>query len=107
MVESSAVSASDFESAVDAIARIHRETGCSRVFVDARERRSFTNVLDAYDRAVHAASRLRNTGVRVCILVVNALANSYRFFETVSLNRGLMTRVFDDEAVAREWLHGR
>lgn len=100
------VTASDFESAVDSIARLNRETGCSRVFVDAREQRSLTEGLDAYDRAVLAAGRLRNTGIRLCILVDGPLADGHRFFETVSRNRGLFSQVFDDEAAAREWLLG-
>lgn len=105
VLERGTVSASDFESAIDAIARLNRETGCARVFVDARDQRSLTDGVDAYDRAVHAAGRLGSTGIRVSILVADRLVNGHRFFETVSRNRGLLTQVFDDEAAAWEWLH--
>ena len=104
VIESGTVTKSDFEAAVETIVRLIGETGCSRVLVDARQQQSHTDGLDAYDRAVHASRRLRDSGTRLGILVGEHLVKGHQFFETVSRNRGLLARVFDDEDAVRRWL---
>jgi len=85
------------------VAELVTKTGCDRVLNDLREAEvqlTTTQILAIPESltAVGMPSWVKRA------IVFQGEPDDYAFFETVSLNRGQIVRVFTDYAAAREWL---
>ena len=84
-----------------------REHGIKYVLIDVRPMQGGLDTLETFEvagQAIPSQGDARQL-VRSAILDHSENLERIRFFETVALNRGLMIKVFDDEADAVRWLH--
>jgi hypothetical protein len=79
------------------------EHGHRRVLVDVRESQGTLGPLDRYQHAIEMA-RPGSLGVRTAVVARPDQVFPDRFWETVTRNRGLVTRVVTDMEEAIVWL---
>jgi hypothetical protein len=96
------VTAEDLLVSIEAVMRIHKEQGITRVFVDATKETSLPSTFPSFDVGSKMAAAVRT--IRIAVLGNPALAEDLRFIETVALNRGATIKVFYSREAALAWL---
>jgi hypothetical protein len=81
------------------------------VFYDARKMIVPKSIMPAYDFSTGLSSSIESPALRVVKVAFLYVASKYderwKFWETVSVNRGLQFRGFTDEKEAMKWLSSK
>ena len=96
------VTAADLKESLEAVVRIRKERGLTRVFVDATKVTSLPDTFSAFDFGQLMANAIQ--GLRVAVVGSKMLAKDLGFIQTVAQNRGGMIQVFDTKEDALAWL---
>ena len=83
------------------VKRLSGETGIKRLFVDSRQVDSMPSTIDQFELTRKFPRFLK---MAVLIPVETELTATYKFGETVGVDRGVPIRVFISETEAIEWL---
>jgi hypothetical protein len=92
----------DLRNSMYEVAKIHREQGLKKVFVDATKETSFPTVAPTFGFGSELAESMIN--LRIAVVTPPKLKNILRFLETVATNRGAQVQLFDSEVEALAWL---
>jgi hypothetical protein len=94
------------------VALVIKEHDCQLVLSDYRRASLAISIADLYEMPKLILQRGREMGLsaykitRALVIPVQAY-ETFRFFETVSLNNSQKVKIFTDEGEAREWLLGK
>ncbi len=77
--------------------------GCTRIFCDERACTYALPTMDLFQMAQFITESAPHVW-RAAIVVADHQMDDAKFFETVSVNRGLTLRVFTDTEAAKDWL---
>jgi hypothetical protein len=87
---------------------ILKEKECKRILTDYREANLKLSVTGVFRMPEIVAEIFTDTGINLYqlrrALVTTKFLKDFKFFETVSINRGQYARVFDNVDEARSWL---
>ena len=88
------------------ILKVCVEKRVKKVLMDVRAMEGRLSTLDAYEIPDKHFPKMRDRSVitHLAIIDLKEYEGSYRFFETVAVNRGFMVRIFSDVDKALEWL---
>ncbi len=86
---------------MEKVNRLSEETGIKRLFVDSREVDAMPNTIDQFELTSKFPRFLK---MAILIPEESELTATYKFGETVGVNRGIPIRVFVSESEAIEWL---
>jgi argininosuccinate lyase len=92
----------DLRNSMQEVARIHKEQGLNRVFVDATKETEFPSELSAYEFGTEMAESMMD--IKIAVITSQKMKNIIRFLETVAQNRGAQLQIFDAEDEALAWL---
>ena len=84
---------------LDQISSLSRDTGATRVLVDARRLEKTPNTLDLFNFAANLPFTLR-----FAVVISDSKRESLEFMETVGRNRGKSIRIFQSYEQAIAWL---
>jgi hypothetical protein len=96
------VTAKDLQGSIKAVARINKEHGFTKVFVDATKETSLPSTFHSFDIGSQLANAVRL--LRVAVLGSTRLKKNLTFIETVAHNRGALVKVFYSRKDAMAWL---
>lgn len=80
------------------------EHKCKLFLNDLREAESQLSTIEIYNLPMFMSNVGISWAWRHAVLI-SKRTDSYRFFETVSVNRGMAVKIFTDIQAAMEWLH--
>ena len=95
------ISRDDVIESMKKVDRLSEETGIKLLFVDSRQVDAMPSTIDQFELTSKFPRFLK---MAVLIPVESELTATYRFGETVGVNRGIPIRVFVSESEAFEWL---
>ena len=82
------------------------EKKVKKVLIDVRAMEGHLSVLEAFDISDIHFPKMRNPNeiTHNAIVDLKEYKESYRFFETVAINRGFRLRIFLEPGLAKDWL---
>jgi hypothetical protein len=82
------------------------EKKIKKVLIDVLALEGRLSTIDAYEISARRFPKMRYRGViaKCAVVDLKEFEETYRFFETVAVNRGLFFRIFSDTAEAIAWL---
>jgi hypothetical protein len=96
------VTEGDLLASMEEVLAIHKERGISRVFVDASRETSLPSTLPLH----HFGSVLSQDAMvlKIAVSASAAVHDVLRFLETVTQNRGMQVKIFENREEALAWL---
>lgn len=96
------VTEGDLLASMEEILAIQRESGLSRVFIDASRETALpsTHPLHQFGSVLSQNA----TALKFAVLLSDRVREDLRLLETVAQNRGMQVRTFDSRAEAQAWL---
>lgn len=97
-----AITAPELYQSLEKVLELRRETGFSKILVDASKETSFPTTFPAFEFGSELADRFR--GTKFALVISPSTREELAFLETVIVNRGGIIRSFPTSESALEWL---